>query len=84
MPHVVDHARVRCPAPSAEQRAVLASRVAPPAPGDLRIGAWQRKTEELLASEDAKGRVGLALADELDRCRDGDRPPDPPPEARAS
>jgi hypothetical protein len=72
-PRVVDHAHARCPAASEQQRAILRRVVGPPPAGDLAVGTWQRKTDELRLDAANKGRIGLALADELDKCR-GDAP----------
>lgn len=68
-PRAVDHTRERCPAPSEQQRAILRRVVAPPPAGPLDVGTWQAKTDELRLDAANKGRIGLALADELDKCR---------------
>lgn len=60
---------VRCPKASARQLAVLNARVAaPPAGHDVTLRTMQGKVDELRADSTAKGRVGLQLARELDKC----------------
>lgn len=72
---VVDHTALRCPKSDPRQRAILKRRVKPPQP-DLPEGvsraALYAKIDELRLDADAKGRTGLAVADELDRCRGED------------
>lgn len=68
-PIVVDTTAARCPAADPAARAVLTSRVPAPGPDPLTKGAWQKKTDELRRDVEAKSKAGLAIADELDRCR---------------
>ena len=68
-PRAVDHARERCPTASETQRAILRRQVGPPPAGALDVGTWQAKTDELRLDAANKSRVGLAIADELDKCR---------------
>lgn len=71
---VVDHASVRCPRVDPRQRAVLKRRVSAPKADHsdgVTKAALLAKIDELRRSDDAKGRTGLAIADELDRCAAG-------------
>lgn len=68
---VVDHTAYRCPKVDSRQRDLLRSRVKPPQPDQpdgVSRGAMQAKIDELRRAEDIKGKAGLAIADELDRC----------------
>lgn len=67
-----DTTAMRCPAATTEQRRILTARVQAPKPDrpdGLSAAALKTKTDELRLDADAKGKVGLAIADELDRCR---------------
>lgn len=67
-----NHTAVRCPEVDARQRAALKRKVGPPKrepDGSVSDDALKAKINELRLSDYRKGQIGLAIADELDRCR---------------
>jgi hypothetical protein len=68
---VVDHSAVRCPAADPALLAKLRHRVAAPAATGQGVSRGQMlaKVDELRIDADGKGRAGLLLAAELERCR---------------
>lgn len=76
----IDTTAIRCPKTSPEQRAVLTRRVAPPKP-DTPKGVSNKvlrgKIDELRIALRGAQKVGLAIADERDRCASGDAEPAP-------
>lgn len=69
---VTDTTSIRCPEPDPRHLAVLRRRVSPPHPDQPEGVSRARlyaKIDELRRDADSKGRTGLALASELQRCR---------------
>jgi hypothetical protein len=69
-----DHTAIRCPEADEQQRAILKRKVGAPKrdpDGTVSDEALQKKMDELRIDSYRKGQVGLALADELARCRKG-------------
>lgn len=71
---VVDHTSIRCPRVDDRQRAILRRRVKPPQPDKpdgVSRAALFAKIDELRRDADLKGRTGIDIADQSDRCIGG-------------
>lgn len=69
---VVDTTAVRCVEASQRQRAIMRRRVKPPmpdTPDGVSRAQLYAKIDELRRDAHEKGETGLAVADQLDRCR---------------